>query len=249
MTGSVPLTAARAPADRLERGRVVGVGFADGHPLELLERRAELFVGDLRRRHQLGQLHVRVLVERFLQPARAGEGVAAQVGGEALDAELQLQGRERGAVLGAGEAAGPRGEGLERADGALAAGGGAGQAGGDRASRPPRPRRRPGRSGRRRRSPARSLRAAGRPRGRRVQDCGPAAPAAPAGPSGRPSASSLEPASRSGATARETWAGPITVCTPGSAAIRRCQRLSAASRAGSVIAPSSAAATITKGAS
>ena len=35
------------------------------------------------------------------------------------------------------------------------------------------------------------------------------------------------PCSRSGSTASETRAGPITACTPGSLAIRRCQRLSA----------------------
>ena len=55
------------------------------------------------------------------------------------------------------------------------------------------------------------------------------------------------PCSRSGVTASETRAGPITACTPGSLAIFRCQRLSASSRSGSVIGPFSVAATTTKG--
>ena len=55
------------------------------------------------------------------------------------------------------------------------------------------------------------------------------------------------PGSRSGVTARTPRAGPTTACTPGSSAIRRCQRVSAASRSGSVIGPLSVAATTTNG--
>ena len=62
-----------------------------------------------------------------------------------------------------------------------------------------------------------------------------------------PPPSSVLPCSRSGVTASETRAGPITACTPGSLEIFRCQRLSASSRSGSVIGPLSVAATTTKG--
>ena len=47
-----------------------------------------------------------------------------------------------------------------------------------------------------------------------------------------PSPSSVLPCSRSGVTASDTRAGPITACTPGSLEILRCQRLSALSSFG-----------------
>ena len=62
-------------------------------------------------------------------------------------------------------------------------------------------------------------------------------------------ASAALPCSCSGLVRFATWAGPITNCTPGIRAIRRCQRSSASRFLASVIGPSSLAATTWYGAS
>ena len=61
--------------------RVVGVALADGHRFELLERRLQLFVRDLGRRLQLGQLLVRrPRLSDFCRRRERLQRVAAQVG-------------------------------------------------------------------------------------------------------------------------------------------------------------------------
>ena len=115
-------------ADRRERRRVVGVGFADGHSFELLERGLQLIVRHLRGPLQLRELDVGFLVQRPLQATRAAQGVVAQVGDQFVQADLQPAVSEGDLALRFGELLGSRFERFERVDQAPGAAGRAPQA-------------------------------------------------------------------------------------------------------------------------
>ena len=163
-----------------------------------------------------------------------------------MQPQPQRQGADGGLVLRVAELLGPGGEAGKRGAGALAAGGGAAEPRGDQAGALLRPAGALAEQAAAERGPSQAV---SQPRG-----------GGRGAVQARPDAGQLlgtvgalcgesRPSRRRGAARRASGAGPITARTPGCAAIRRCQRLSSASRSPVVIGPDSVAATRTKGAS
>ena len=131
-------------AHRFQRRRVVGVGLADRHRLQLRQRRLQLFFGDLRRADQPRQRLVGVFVRAPSATLRERRSALMRRLGppRSRTPNFSCSAAERGLLLRFGELLGALGEAVERVDRPLAAGGRPAEAVGDQL----RALRRPGRS-------------------------------------------------------------------------------------------------------